>query len=645
MKIKNTTFLLLLFGLSIAVFSQPSSELQTFQKKYPGVPAVIINENVEYHFEIIKDSLYIYEKDYTETFYLQDVAGYWKDYQIGYSGFSEIKDIEAKTLVPGKKGYKPIKVKLFKQKDELSNAIFYDDIKYITFTYEELQKGSKSELSYIRTHKDPHIIGREFLQSSIPIEHKTISIIADDRIDIGIGKFNLDKIDFEFTTKKEKGKTIYTWEVNQIEGIKDESGAPSIAWYGPHIIPYVKSYSINGELHPVLRDPNDLFSWYNSFVAKLNKEEKDPQMQILVDSITNGAETDLEKVKRIFYWTQDNIKYIAIEYGMGGFVPRDANFVCTNRYGDCKDMASTITNLLDYAGINAHLTWIGTNDIPYTYEELPTPNVDNHMIATYIDADSNYYFLDATGRYSIFGLPSSFILGKEALIKKNATDYEIVTVPIIEPKQNRIREKIKLSIDNKSLKGNALASINGYNKTRFQYNIEDKTNEDKLKFYNISFTKGHNKFILTDFTEKNLYPSEKPLEISYNFYVDDYIMTNKNEMYINMNLDDLISDQKIKKDRENPIQYKYPQELENTIELEIPEGWSVDYLPENLSIESPFITYESNYKIKQGKIILYQKTELHQLNMSKAHFSEWNTNVSKIVKHQNEIVILKQNND
>ncbi len=625
--------------------AQPSVELQKYQEKYPGIPAVILDEHVEFRFEIIDDSIYIYETLYQETFYLTEVANYWKEMEIAYSGFSEIKDLEASTLLPGKKKYKTIKVRTFKNKDELSSQVFHDDVKSITFNYNGLQKGSKSKLSYTRIQHDPHLLGREFLQSGIPVEHKTISIIADNRIDMGFGAFNIDMIDVDITQISDKNHTIYKWEVTDVKALKRESSSPSIAWYSAHIIPYIKSYSINGEKHVVLGEINDLFNWYNTFVEDLNDESENEEMQALVDSITQGAETDLEKVKQIFYWTQDNIKYIAIEYGMGGFIPRPANSVCTNRYGDCKDMASTITGLLEYAGIKSYLTWIGTNDIPYSYSELPTPNVDNHMIATYIDDDNNYYFLDATGRYSNFDIPSSFIQGKEALIRKNKNKFEVVTVPIIEPDQNKITEKIYLNIVNDNLVGHSKALINGYNKTLLQYETENKTKEDKLKLYKKQFTKGHNKFILQDFTETNQYPIEEPLEIDYSFLVHDYVLSNKDEMYINLNLEELLAGHKIKEDRVTPLQNEFPIKLDHVIELEIPEGWEVDYMPENLTVDNPYLEFISKYELMENKIILYQQTSIRFLNMTHDNFDQWNKNIERILKYQNEIVILKQHND
>ena len=641
----NRILTLIFFGIAFSVMAQPSVELQKYQEKYPGIPAVILDERVEFRFEIKDDSLYIYETMFQETFYLTEVANYWKEMEIAYSGFSEVTDVEASTLIPGKNKYKTVKVKTFKYKDELSAEIFYDDVKSIIFSYDGLQKGSKSKLSYTRIQHDPHLLGREFLQSGIPVEHKSISIIADNRIDMGIGAFNIDMIDVDYTKISDKKYTTYKWEVSDIEALKRESASPSIAWYGAHIIPYIKSYTVNGEKQVVLGEINDLFNWYNSFVDNLNEGTEDEEMQALVDSITQGAESDLEKVKQIFYWTQDNIKYIAIEYGMGGFIPRPANSVCTNRYGDCKDMASTITGLLEYAGINAHLTWIGTNDIPYTYEELPTPNVDNHMIATYIDDENNYYFLDATGRYSNFNMPSAFIQGKEALIRKNKNEFEVVTVPIVEPDQNKISEKIYLNIVDNNLVGHSTALISGYNKTRLQYETENKTKEDKLKLYKQQFTKGHNKFILEDFTESNQYPIEEPLEIDYRFLVNDYVLSNNDEMYINLNLEELLAGQKIKEDRKTPIQNEFPIKLDHVIELEIPEGWDVDYVPENLTMGDPYIEFSSKYELTKNKIILYQQTSIRYLNMTHENFDQWNENIERILKYQNEIVILKQHND
>ena len=103
-------------------------------------------------------------------------------------------------------------------------------------------------------------------------------------------------------------------------------------------------------------------------VENVNVEPANKELVSLVAKITADKKTDLEKVKAIYYWTQKNIKYIAFEYALGGFIPRESNEVFRKKYGDCKDNSSMLYRMLEIAGVKGHLTWIGTRSIPYTYE-------------------------------------------------------------------------------------------------------------------------------------------------------------------------------------------------------------------------------------------------------------------------------------
>ena len=101
-------------------------------------------------------------------------------------------------------------------------------------------------------------------------------------------------------------------------------------------------------------------------------------------------------IKKIKIKTNENIKYIAFEYALGGFIPREANEVFQKKYGDCKDNSSILFKMLEIAGLQGNLTWIGTRKIPYTYEEVPTRAVDNHMILSY-ENKNNTYLLPLAG--------------------------------------------------------------------------------------------------------------------------------------------------------------------------------------------------------------------------------------------------------
>ncbi len=109
--------------------------------------------------------------------------------------------------------------------------------------------------------------------------------------------------------------------------------------------------------------------------------------------------------------------------------PAMRNFVCSRRFGDCKDMSSILTMMLNTAGVPAYYTWIGTRSLPYTYRETPLPIVDNHMICAIQLKPGRFIFLDGTDPTCVFGIPSAHIQDKEALIAMGPDKYDIVRVP------------------------------------------------------------------------------------------------------------------------------------------------------------------------------------------------------------------------
>jgi transglutaminase-like putative cysteine protease len=109
----------------------------------------------------------------------------------------------------------------------------------------------------------------------------------------------------------------------------------------------------------------DLYGWYNSVCAGIGNNSE--PLKAKVAELISNKKTDPEKVESIFYWVQDNIRYIAFENGIMGFKPDAAQNVFKNKYGDCKGKANLLKTMLNIAGFDARLTWIGTSDLPYDY--------------------------------------------------------------------------------------------------------------------------------------------------------------------------------------------------------------------------------------------------------------------------------------
>lgn len=138
-------------------------------------------------------------------------------------------------------------------------------------------------------------------------------------------------------------------------------------------------------------------------------------MKAKADEITQGKSTAIEKVKAIYYWVQDNVRYIAFEDGLAGFKPEKAQEVLRRKYGDCKGMANLTKELLKASGFDSRLCWIGTHHIAYDYS-TPSLAVDNHMICAVV-LNGRRYFLDATEKYIPLNEYAERIQARQVLIE------------------------------------------------------------------------------------------------------------------------------------------------------------------------------------------------------------------------------------
>ena len=638
-KIYKLQFVILCF-LSVNVFTQYSQEFTKFKNKYPEASNVRLLKETVIHISLQDDKIIITENNKEEDLYLNESATYSSKSSVNSSFFFELNEIKASSFSFENDKYVEYKVEKFTEKDELNDS-FYDDSKTLSFIYPNLKKGSKSVLEYSQNIKNPRFLSPFFFGDYFPIIKNKVTIIADKNINLSFKEFNTSKVDIKFTKEKKRKKIIYTWELENQDEFEYESGTPSFKTILPHIVPIINTYKVKRETKKVLGEVADLYNWYYSLVENVNTEPADPELISIVNTITKDKKTDLEKVKAIYYWAQKNIKYIAFEYALGGFIPRESNEVFRKKYGDCKDNSSILYKMLEIAGVKGNLTWIGTRSIPYTYHEVPTPIVDNHMILSYEENDKTYY-LDATGRYIKFGLPSSFIQGKEALVSYGK-DFKIKKVPVVDAKENTIIDSTTIHISDNVLVGKSTTHISGYPKINYFNRLENINSKSKLKgSYNARFQKGNNKFLIKKIEEVNKYDYDKNFIVNYDFEIKNYFKKLGDEIYINLNLNKDVSDLKEDEKRENAVEYDFKRLILYSTKLIIPEGYKVDYLPENINFSNDIFACNITYLLKENMVFYDQKIELNFLILTKEQQIEVNKLIKKIEKNYKEIIVLKK---
>jgi len=636
---KPLLFMLLMASIQFLSFAQLKSkeELEKgneLKKLYPEDDVCAANSTEVYSFALGKndsagaaklvDEDFIALKDNSEIYIAEP-----------YNHFSTIEFI--KTYIKKGNGYSPYPAVKIDQA-YFQSDIFDDDNRYNSFKlpFATLGAGAAYELS--KSYKDVRYLPAVFFHDHYPIEKKTISVEVPDWFKVDIREFNFDGFDIKKTQERnEKSKsTIYKYTLNHCIALKSEDDAPAASFSWPHLVIVPKSYTNkSGKKINLFGSVDDLYAWYSYLISKTTNDKSYLKGQ--VDKLTTGKTSDEEKIKAIYYWVQDNVRYIAFESGFAGFVPESADKVYKTKYGDCKGMANLMTTMLQLAGYDARMAWIGTRDIPYDYS-LPSLVVDNHMICALVLKDSTY-FLDGTERFISFGDYAYRIQGRPALIQ-NGKKYIIMNVPDLPKERNRHETNLVMTIDKDVLKGKATAIYNGESQTdllRYYSTTKSDRKEDLLKYI---ANHGDKNFSVSNLKTSDLTDREKPVEFDYDFTMQNRVTEAGGETYVSIDFSNDFTDKMPDEKRQND--YEFQEKVYRTYhtEFEVPAGYQVKYMPEALNISTPDYKFNVTYEKKGNKVIMNKVLSIDNGIIKKSTFDQWRKDLKQLKNMSAEQLVL-----
>lgn len=559
---------------------------------------------------------------------------------IHFDSFTEIKDIEAFTQIPSNNS--KIKVEHFETKDEFGGGVFFSDQQTINFVFPAVSKDAITTLKYKENIKDPHFLGSFRFGTYVPTKEAFYTVEVPSNVELGYKTFNLENIDISFEKKENKETTVYTWKANNIGDFRKQENSLSVLKYIPHIIVYIKNYEIENVKKPVLNDVKDLYTWYTSLINQIDKSDHTEIFSIATDLVKN-SNSDKEKAKAIFNWVQSNITYVAFEDGLGGFVPRDASSVCSKRYGDCKDMANLLYEMLNHVGIEAYHTWIGTRDRPYSYYEVPTPIVDNHMITAAI-IDGETIFLDATDSYVPYGMPSAFTQSKEALIGISPDDFKIIKVPVQPKEKNISLVKTTITLDDNVIHASEKRTLTGYEMVDFvrdaKYKKDEKSDEEYL---NTKFKIGNNKTTYKNIEFGELSTLNDEYSITYDLEINNYAKKIGSKVYLNLNLEKPLSTDLLLVENQRfgkKVNHQFIKKYETT--FIIPVGYKISSVPKNISNKLENYGFSFEFTQKGNSLQAHKEIYINTLAIENEQYDDYNLFIKSLIKAYKKSIILEK---
>ncbi len=601
---------------------------KSLREKYDKFDIVILESSEKVTFSTNKNNDLV-EVNYTIDEKLMNI-NHRADIQ-KYEFYDSQSEIERFSLK-----YKSDKTAYFMVKDEFykSDDLFYNDarVKYMQVDFPVQGYSYKYQME--KKIKDSKYFTSIYFTDEYPIIKKTITIEVPNWLELEIKEFNFNGFSIQKSSTKKDESTLYSYTIENATGNSAESYSPGHSYLYPHLLFIAKSFTAKGEKKTLFSTTADLYKWYKSLIDNMND---DPTVYASkVKELTSGAKTEEEKIKNIYYWVQDNIRYIAFEDGIAGFKPDDSQNVFQKRYGDCKGMANLTKQMLKSAGFDARLCWIGTNHIAYDYT-TPSLSVDNHMICA-VFKNGKHYFLDGTEKYNSFGEYAERIQGKEVLIE-DGTRFIIDKIPVEVAASNMEKCTINYTLDNETLKGTVKMEFMGESRASFLYNynsIKNDKKEDALKWYLNSRDKN---CVVSNIKTSDLLNRDQKVVLNYDVTIANHISSFDNEIYIDLNYDKEYSSFDFK-DRKTDFILDYKSLDDITITLQIPKGYSVSKVPGNIDIATEDYTISMRYEVKENLITYTKKFLFKNGRIRSSKFEEWKKHFAEIQKNYNEQVVL-----
>lgn len=333
-------------------------------------------------------------------------------------------------------------------------------------------------------------------------------------------------------------------------------------------------------------------------------------------------------------YVQQDIRYVAIELGIGGFQPHPAKEIFSHHYGDCKDKATLLSAMLKEVGVDSYCLSINTTRGAVTAQtpaqvywfnheilgiRLPDDVKDASLVAIYSHPSlGRILIFDPTDELTPFGqLRGALQANYGLLVTPDSGD--LIQLPQLAPGSSGIHRmgKLKLSPDG-TLTGEVAEVRRGDHASAQRYALRAATKDaDLIKPIETMLSHSLSTFQITKATVGNLTATALPFQYNYTFISPNYAKPAGNLLLVRPHvLGQTGSDIMEKKEpRKFPVEFEGPEKDESIYEIALPAGYVVDDLPAASDVDYPFGSYHSK-TVADGNVLRYTRTcEIKQLSV------------------------------
>ncbi len=599
-----------MFGFAANATDYPYSTIADSLK----TNAVAVKRYDEKRIEIISHEKAKIYTHYATTI-LNEAGDAYAGYTSWYNKFNSINYISGTLYNTDGKEIKHIKTKDCKDEsyydgfslmsdDRKKKADFYcRDYPYTVEYEEEDEMNGIFSLDFWMPQSDEHIA----------VAFSKLTVVVPANFTFRYKQLNYDG---EPVITQSGDKKIYTWQIKNVPAKVKEPFAP--AWNE-----LVTSVSVAPSDFKIAGYEGNMNSW-SSFGMFMNKLLKDRDvlpdaLKQKIHELTDNIKKPEEKVDVLYQFLQQNTRYISVQLGIGGWQPFDANYVYTNKYGDCKALSNYMVAMLKEAGIKANYVLIEAGAYADNLAADFPSNQFNHATVC-VPLQNDTMWLECTNQTMPANYISNFTGNRQAILINENGGHVVNTLHYSCTDNLQVRN-INAVIDDGGKLSTEVRSVykcleqdDVHNMLHFQTKkeqLEHLKKEFDIPTYDVAYY---------NYTEE---PSSKPvIEENLKITADNYATITGKRMFIMPNL---LTKNNYKfstdDDRKFDVCLRYGYTYIDTIHIQLPAGYSLEAKPKDVSIQNDFGEYAIHFLWGENEIVCHRFFKRNEGRFSPASYN------------------------
>ncbi len=524
----------------------------------------------------------------------------------GYDSFTTYNDIDIRVYDAN-----GILDKKYSKKDfqditsDWSSSTLITDGRYLRLTVGVPSYPSTIEVIYKRTN-DGHIDYDDWYPqySEQSVQHSSFSVTIPQDQSLRIKSDDLlgqPKISTDAGIKK------YVWTVDNLEAFKYEKWSKS--W---NYLPTLKVSPNEFEIDNVKGSLNNWEDFGKFYYGLYSKQlDLSPERELEIQNLTSGLKNDREKIDFLYNYMQQNMRYLSIQLGIGGWKPLAASYVDKNKYGDCKALTNYMQALLKAVNITSYPALVNAGANEERVDAQFSNNQFNHVILM-VPQGKDSVWLECTSQTSVPGELGNFTENRNALIVKPSGSM-LISTPASKASANKLSviSDVDIKEDGSAMVKLKISGTGEYREDMIHNFSREKTDDQQeWLVYNLGI-KHPDKFSIKHSDEQgSVKTAEVKLEYSKlnEFAAGSKLFYRSSIQKIwNFDIPDL-------SDRKTDLFFKSPVTKTDKTVYHLPEGYEPENLPAKVVNQSAFGVFKNEFTYDESTKSIVSTSEMTLYN-------------------------------